>query len=98
MSKKKPTLVDIKKSLDKSPEKSKIKPINIANPRSKENPQRGNRGDFKRLSLTLPKEMLDSLRTIGLKRRVNEKPNYELTAIVREALARFIETEEINSP
>lgn len=87
MSKKKPTLVDIKKSLDKSPEKSE-----------KENPQRGSRGDFKRLSLTLPKELLDSLRTISLKRRINEKPNYELTAIVREALARFIKTEELNSP
>lgn len=42
--------------------------------------------------------MLDELRKISLKRKVAELPNYELTSIVREALADFIEKEVSNFP
>jgi len=91
MIKKKPSLVDINKNLDLPQEKPSIKRISTAF--QQENPKRGNRGDFKRFSLTLPKHMLDALRSISLKRKVEERLNYELTSIVREALASFIKKE-----
>jgi len=93
MKKKKPTLADIKKNLDNPKENPKIQQINFSH---QENPKRGGRGDFKRLSLTLPKYLLDALRKISLKRTMAELPNYELTSIVREALADFIEKEASN--
>lgn len=91
MSKKKPSLVDIKKNLDSTKPTSKIEKVIFKE--QKENPQRGRRGDFKRLSLTLPKYMLDALRSISLERKIKEIPNYEMTAMIREAVASFIERE-----
>lgn len=91
MIKKKPSLVDIKKNLDIAEEKLFLKKVNTAG--QQENPKRGDRRDFKRFSLTLPKYMLDALRSISLKRKVGERSNYELTSIIREALASFIEKE-----
>jgi hypothetical protein len=91
MSKKKPSLVDIKKNLDSSKPTIKIEKLNFKE--QSENPQRGRRGDFKRLSLTLPKYMLDALRSISLERKIFEIPNYEMTSLIREALASFIEKE-----
>lgn len=83
--------MDIKKNLDMVEEKPFLKKVITAD--QQENPKRGDRGDFKRFSLTLPKYMLDALRSISLKRKVEEQSNYELTSIVREALAYFIEKE-----
>ena len=91
MSKKKPSLIDIKKNLDAPIETSKVEKVNFTI--QTENPQRGKRGDFKRLSLTLPKYMLDALRSISLKRKIAELPNYEMTSMIREAIASFIEKE-----
>ena len=95
MIKKKPSLSDIKKNLDSSENIDIKEKKNFAV--KKENPERGERGDFKRLSLTLPKYMLNSLRSISLTRKIDEHPNYEITSIIREAIASFIEKESAES-
>lgn len=91
MNKKKPSLIDIKKNLDSDRTAEVIEKNNIK--WKTENPQRGQRGDFKRLSLTLPKYMLDQLRSISLERKIAELSNYEMTSMIREAIASFIKRE-----
>lgn len=54
------------------------------------NPQKGERGSFSRLSLTLPESMLNTLRSVSLERKITKKKNVEVNAIVREAIAEFI--------
>lgn len=54
------------------------------------NPTRGERGDFLRVTITLPAELLGALREVGLRRRANGQRDTSVSALVREAAAKLV--------
>ena len=50
------------------------------------NPPRGERGNFFKMTLTLPPEMVGALQDLGLRRRVEGKKDTSLSALIREAV------------
>ena len=54
------------------------------------NPERGQRGDFLKCTVTLPAEMLGALQALGLERRMAGLKHGTVSELVREALADFL--------
>ena len=57
------------------------------------NPPRGERGNFFKMTLTLPPEMVGALRDLGLRRRVEGQKDTSLSALIREAVAELLANE-----
>jgi len=57
------------------------------------NPPRGERGNFFKMTLTLPPEMVGALRDLGLRRRVEGKKDTSLSALIREAVVDLLARE-----
>lgn len=55
------------------------------------NPDRGLRGDFHKVTITLPIEMLRDLRLLGLERRARGARSTGVSELVREAIGDFLE-------
>ncbi len=55
------------------------------------NPERGQRGEFLKVTITLPAEMLLELRRLGLQRRAAGQKNTGVSELVREAVAILLE-------
>lgn len=55
------------------------------------NPARGNRGDFEKLTITMPPDMVDSLESIRRQRKRSKSGNADLSSIIREAVAFWLE-------
>lgn len=51
------------------------------------NPERGERGDFGKLSITMPQEMIDALDDIKRQRRRAKEKNGDFSSLIREAVA-----------
>lgn len=59
--------------------------------RREPNPARGQRGNFQKVTITLPIEMLRELRLLGLTRRGQGAKSTGISELVREAIQDFLE-------
>mgnify|MGYP001384170768 CR=1 FL=1 len=60
-------------------------------PQQLPNPARGQRGDFQKVTITLPIAMLRDLRLLGLARRGQGAKSTGISELVREAIHDFLE-------
>ena len=54
------------------------------------NPPHGTKGDFRKLTLTVPHEYYEKLIAESARRKIASAPNALLSSILREALAEYI--------
>lgn len=54
------------------------------------NPRRGQRGDFLKITITMPAEMLSGLQTLGLRRRIAGKKDTDISSLIREAAVNLL--------
>jgi hypothetical protein len=59
--------------------------------RREPNPARGQRGDFQKVTITLPLDMLRELRLLGLARRAQGAKSTGISELVREAIQDLLE-------
>ena len=59
--------------------------------RREPNPARGQRGDFQKVTITLPLDMLRELRLLGLARRAQGAKSTGISELVREAVQDLLE-------
>ena len=59
--------------------------------RREPNPARGQRGDFQKVTITLPMDMLRELRLLGLARRAQGAKSTGISELVREAIQDLLE-------
>jgi hypothetical protein len=62
-----------------------------ATTRREPNPARGQRGDFQKVTITLPMDMLRELRLLGLARRAQGGKSTGISELVREAIQDLLE-------
>ena len=62
------------------------------------NPARGQRGDFQKVTITLPLDMLRDLRLLGLARRAQGATSTGVSELVREAVHALLETAHAAEP
>ncbi len=55
------------------------------------NPARGSRGDFEKLTITMPPNMVDALENIRRQRKRTKSGNADLSSIIREAVAFWLQ-------
>ena len=55
------------------------------------NPPYGEKGDFRRVTLTLPPEIYERLVRESARRKIAGEPNQLLSAMLREAVTRYLE-------
>jgi len=55
------------------------------------NPPRGEKGDFRKLSVTLPPEAYERLVQESARRKIAGAPNRMLSALLREALTQYLD-------
>ena len=59
----------------------------------KANPDIGERGDFIKITITLPPEMLEALKVLGVRRKASKQKDTNVSALIREAVADLMERE-----
>ena len=57
------------------------------------NPERGHRGDFLKITITMPAKMLGDLQTLGLRRRTRGQTDTNISSLVREAVSALLRKE-----
>ena len=57
------------------------------------NPQRGHRGDFLKITVTMPARMLGDLKSLGLRRRERGQKDTDISSLVREAVSDLLRKE-----
>jgi transcriptional regulator of met regulon len=62
---------------------AKTKPVHIDAPR-------GERGDFRKVTITLPPEVYEQLVNESARRKIADEPNHLLSGVIREALLEFL--------
>lgn len=55
------------------------------------NPRHGERGTFRKMTVTLPPQMYQKVVEESARRKIAGEPNHVLSAVVREALTLFLE-------
>jgi transcriptional regulator of met regulon len=55
------------------------------------NPPHGERGTFRKITVTLPPEIYERLITESARRKIAGEPNQLLSALLREAVAAYLE-------
>jgi len=55
------------------------------------NPPRGEKGDFRKLSVTVPPEVYEQLIRESMRRKIAGEPHQVLSALVREAVSDYLE-------
>ena len=55
------------------------------------NPPRGGKGDFRKVSITMPPEAFEKLVRESARRKIAGEPNQLLSALVREAIIQYLE-------
>ena len=58
---------------------------------TKANPIRGERGDFLKVTITLPPDMLADLNRLGIERKLDGMRDTDVSSLIREALTTFLE-------
>ena len=51
------------------------------------NPRRGQRGDFLKVTVTMPAKMLGDLKALGIQRRAYGRKDTDTSSLVREAVS-----------
>jgi hypothetical protein len=59
------------------------------------NPPRGEKGDFRKVSITIPPEAYEKLVRESARRKIAGEPNQLLSALVREAVIQYLKGLEI---
>ena len=86
MAKEKARLSQLAKELkDPAPAKPRRKPKTL-----EPNPERGMRGDFLKVAITMPVEMLTQVKVLGLRRRAAGQKDTDVSSLFREAMAEFL--------
>lgn len=62
------------------------------------NPPYGQKGAFRKLTMTLPPGTYEKLLLESIRRRINQEPNHLLSALVREALDRYFTIGDLEAP
>ena len=57
------------------------------------NPERGLRGDFLKITVTIPAKMLGDLKIFGLRRRAKGRKDTDISSLIREAVADLLQKE-----
>lgn len=57
------------------------------------NPIRGERGDFLKVTITLPPDMLANLKRLGIERKLKGMKDTDVSSLIREALTNFLESQ-----
>jgi hypothetical protein len=57
------------------------------------NPERGLRGDFLKITITMAAKMLGDLKILGLRRRANGQKDTDISSLIREAVADLLRKE-----
>ena len=79
-----------KKTEDKAPTKS-AKQARRKNPTKIEpNPAHGEKGDFVKVTVTLPPEIYELLVNEATRRKINKMPNPQISALLREAAVEYL--------
>jgi len=60
------------------------------------NPDRGLRGDFLKITITISTKMLGDLKFLGLHRRANGRKDTDISSLIREAAANLLRKEAWN--
>ena len=55
------------------------------------NPERGLRGDFLKITVTMPAKMLGDLKVLGLRRRAGGRKDTDVSSLIREAVADLLQ-------
>jgi hypothetical protein len=55
------------------------------------NPPYGEKGSFRKLTVTIPQEIYESLIRESARRKIAGRPNQLLSALLREALSEYLE-------
>lgn len=58
------------------------------------NPERGQRGDFLKVTITLPPAMLADLKRLGIERKLKGQKDFDVSSLIRESLKIFLESQE----
>jgi hypothetical protein len=58
------------------------------------NPERGSRGDFERLTITMHPEMVGALEAVRRQRKNAKEKNTEISSLIREAVAFWLSNRE----
>lgn len=58
------------------------------------NPERGQRSDFVKVTMTISPELLHQVKLLGLKRKARGEKDTDFSSLVREALADLLAREE----
>ena len=69
-----------------------------AHPLQSPNPARGQRGDFQKVTITLPIDMLRDLRLLGLARRAQGAKSTGVSELIREAIHALLERAHATEP
>ena len=69
-----------------------------AHPLQSPNPARGQRGDFQKVTITLPLDTLRELRLLGLARRAEGAKSTGVSELVREAIHDLLERAHATAP
>ena len=58
----------------------------------KANPIRGERGDFLKVTITLPPDMLADLKRLGIERKLQGLKDTDTSSLIREAVTKLLES------
>lgn len=54
------------------------------------NPERGQRSEFLKITITIPSSMLQAIKTFGLEKKVRGKKDCDVSSIVRDSVAFYL--------
>lgn len=88
-------LISSEKAEIKSASKQ-IKPANNLQDQVKavSSPVRGERGDFLKVTITLPPVMLADLKRLGIERKLQGMRDTDVSSLIREALRNFLDSDQ----
>lgn len=58
------------------------------------NPERGKRGDFSKITITMPLDMIEALEAIRMKKKRAKERNADMSSLIREAVANWLSRTE----
>ena len=90
---KKPRLNELAADLASAPVEESAKPVARVVTRVEPNPDRGERSEFLKVTVTMPADMLEQVRVVGIRRRSSGQKDTDVSSLVREALADMLAKE-----
>jgi hypothetical protein len=84
-----PSYIRVQQSRAKAQNQPRLK--RRSSSKSEPNPPYGSRGAFRKLTITVPQEVYEQLISEAARRKIARKPNHLLSALIREALVKYLE-------